>query len=113
MWQKDDIKMDVLYLMPRLYVQLMYIQHHHLPIQYLFSMLLPHNNTQNFSIQLKIPEEIKFFSFKYITYKINSTFPKLPFPSTAKKWKSSMLYFLNLGTATAGGVIFPVLAYCI
>lgn len=35
------------------------------------------------------------------------TFPKLPFPSTVRKWKSSTAYFLNLGIVVAGAVIRP------
>lgn len=37
------------------------------------------------------------------------TLPKLPFPSTFRKLKSSTQYFLNLGMVVAGGVIRPLL----
>lgn len=37
------------------------------------------------------------------------TLPKLPFPSTFKKLKSSKQYFLNRGIVVAGGVILPLL----
>lgn len=35
------------------------------------------------------------------------TFPKLPLPSTVKKWKSSTEYFLKRGIDVAGAVIVP------
>ena len=37
----------------------------------------------------------------------NVTFPKIPLPSTVRKWKSSTEYFLNLGIVVAGAVIRP------
>lgn len=35
------------------------------------------------------------------------TLPKLPLPSTARKWKSSTVYFLKRGIEVAGAVIRP------
>lgn len=45
---------------------------------------------------------------KKLRISLDLTLPKLPLPSTVRKWKSSTLYFRKRGITVAGAVSLPV-----
>lgn len=114
MYRKDDISRDVWCPRRELSSQLGYIPHHHLPELHPSSGISLRSRILNFSVRPKVPERweqmFKYFASAKIYFSIiisKNTFPKLPLPNTAKKWKSSTAYFRKRGIDVAGAVIRP------
>lgn len=105
--RRDGTNMDALFQGLILFVRSVCTRRRRPRVQRPFSNIWRHSNTRCSLAQLKEPANIETHEKNpQQNFKLR-TLPKLPLPSTVKKWKSSTAYFLNLGIVVAGAVIRP------